>query len=692
MMLWECVCVLSLVVAPAAAVVGGAPAAPPEPDAAVVFTQRQGLSCRLEGLKDDLRGYYTFAGIRYAEPPVGQRRFQRPVRQYLAGEINATRYCAPCPQLDPQGSGQVIGQEDCLCLNVFAPKMPGDEQGSPVVIFIHGGNYRTGSATQYGGQHLAQKDTILVSVQYRLGSLGFLSTAQKDASGNVGLFDIRSALEWVKEYIEFFGGDPSRVVVAGHGSGGSAASLVGLTPEGRSAGVVALSGAPLSPGAIRNDTQIVSHAEAVAEKTGCPKAPPERLIMCLRMLPMEKIVQVDKEIKGDMLDTTAFLEEISGREGSGPRPEGKDDDRGLPPLVEEEPNESLKKKRQRSPMLTGVVSAETSRAVYGKYSNFLTQQAQAVKDFIKKDVIGNLRGVMQTVKGLDVVGLQNILPLPDYYNALLDTTSKAVDVLSQVVEATGDALFNFPAYQSVREWSAGAPAFLYSFEHMGNLTKGSHFLPGLALTQGDNVPKDKNNKKAKGPSHGDELAYLFEPLDDEGRPIATDISSTDQRVRDSFVSLIVKFAHSKTETNTSKAKDMNSISNIFGFVPYSADSEQFLKIGDKITVDKNFRFCQMGLWGNMGDRIAGEFCKNILGKLLDPSKLVGTATGLIKPVDSILNQGVPGLSGQGQRPTGNQNQRPSSVLDQGLGGLLGPSRPKPTPAVRPMWGVNPLGF
>lgn len=67
-MLWHCVCVFSLIVAPAAAVVGGAPAAPPEPDAAVVFTQKHGLSCRLEGLKDDRLGYYTFAGIRYPFP------------------------------------------------------------------------------------------------------------------------------------------------------------------------------------------------------------------------------------------------------------------------------------------------------------------------------------------------------------------------------------------------------------------------------------------------------------------------------------------------------------------------------------------------------------------------------------------------------------------------------------------------
>lgn len=98
----------------------------------------------------------------------------------------------------------------------------------------------------------------------------------------------------------------------------------------------------------------------------------------------------------------------------------------------------------------------------------------------------------------------------------------------------------------------------------------------------------------------------------------------------------------------------------------------------------------MGLWGNLADRVTGAFCKDFLGKILDPSKLVGTVGGVVKPVDNILNQGVGGLTGgqgQGKKPTG--------LLDQGVGGLLGPSKPKPTPAVRPMWSSpfnNPLGF
>ncbi|XP_045449049.1 pyrethroid hydrolase Ces2e [Melitaea cinxia] len=657
-MMWLWLCVLAFAVSPAAGVMGGAPAAPPEPDAAVVFTQKYGLSGRLEGMKDDRRGYYIFSGIRYAEPPIGPRRFQRPVRRYLSGELTAKSNCAPCPQLDPRGTGVMIGHEDCLCLNIFSPKMPGEEEGSPVILFIHGGNYRTGSAAPYGGQLFAQKDTIVVSVQYRLGSLGFLSTGQRDASGNTGLFDLRAAIEWINDYIEFFGGDKSRLVVMGQGSGGSAASLLALSPEGRSfTGVAALSGAPLSPGAIRDDPN--RHAEALAEKTGCPKAPAERLLLCLRKIPAEKIVQADKEISTDMIDTKAFLDEIAGRGGSGARVEGLDDKRGLPPVVYEEPSKSLKMKQQQCPMLTGVVSAETSKAVFGKYGKFLTEKMNAVKDFIKKDLIGGLRNTVQDIQNV-LPDARELLPLPDYYQAIFDSSLNVVDGLSEIAEATGDALFNFPAYQSVREWSTGSPAFLYSFEHVGNLSKGSHFLPGLAITQGPDNTIEGSDKRIKGPAHGDELAYLFEPLDDEGKSVGGQISEMDARVRDSFVDLIAKFAHRKPEN-----KNMKNVTNIFGFLPFSSDSEQYIKITDKITLDKNFRFCQMGLWGNMADRITGAICKNVLGNILNLPKLLNPLDKLTLTKPTI--PGLPTLLNQGNR---NQNR----------------------PTEKPMIFSNPFGF
>ena len=88
----------------------------------------------------------------------------------MEGEINATRWGAPCPQVGKDGS--VIGSEDCLFLNVFTPALPDASDGYPVLIWVHGGGFLTGAASQYEMRNLVQKKTIVVSVQYRLGSLG----------------------------------------------------------------------------------------------------------------------------------------------------------------------------------------------------------------------------------------------------------------------------------------------------------------------------------------------------------------------------------------------------------------------------------------------------------------------------------------------------------------------------------------
>lgn len=89
---------------------------------------------------------------------------------YLEGEVNATKWGSPCPQ--PGENGGVIGSEDCLFLNVFTPALPDATDGYPVLIWIHGGNFRRGAATQYEMRQLIEKKTIVVSIQYRLGSLG----------------------------------------------------------------------------------------------------------------------------------------------------------------------------------------------------------------------------------------------------------------------------------------------------------------------------------------------------------------------------------------------------------------------------------------------------------------------------------------------------------------------------------------
>ncbi|KAI8421053.1 hypothetical protein MSG28_008179 [Choristoneura fumiferana] len=183
----------------------------------------------------------------------------------------------------------------------------------------------------------------------------------------------------------------------------------------------------------------------------------------------------------------------------------------------------------------------------------------------------------------------------------------------------GDALFNFPAYQSVKQWSSGgSSAYLYSFEHTGNLSKGSHFLPGVALADDSGADVQSSPKERAGPSHGDELAYIFEPLDNNGKSVSGEVSGSDARARDNFVKLIARFAHEL------KPVDGKNGSKLAGFLPFTSGNEQFLKINEGITMDKDFRYCQMGLWGNMANRLTGALCKNLIGNLLNLDKLVGT--------------------------------------------------------------------
>ncbi|SPM31092.1 carboxylesterase/lipase family protein [Mycobacterium terramassiliense] len=197
----------------------------------------------------------TWKGIRYAAPPVGDLRFRRPEPPKRWAEVaDATSYGPACPQpafpnmpLDlgaPQG-------EDCLSLNVFAPGATAPGDGKPVMVWLHGGAYVLGSASQplYDARRLvAGGDVVVVTVNYRLGALGFLdlsclNTARRRFDSNIGLHDVLAALHWVRDNIAAFGGDPQRVTLFGESAGAGIVTTLLATPaaEGVFAGAIAQS-------------------------------------------------------------------------------------------------------------------------------------------------------------------------------------------------------------------------------------------------------------------------------------------------------------------------------------------------------------------------------------------------------------------------------------------------------------------
>jgi para-nitrobenzyl esterase len=211
----------------------------------------------LRGIWHD--GIARFAGIPYAEAPVGDLRFRPPVaRRPWEGVRPADAFGPVAPQ-NPSIMAAMFGGEaeqwgeDCLLLNVWTPD-PRAGAALPVMVWIHGGGFEMGSGSSplYDGTSFARDGVVLVTVNYRLGALGFLELGHLDpdyaGSGNVGLLDQVAALEWVRDHIAGFGGDPARVTIFGESAGAMSASLLMAMPCARGLfhGVIAESGAAAS--------------------------------------------------------------------------------------------------------------------------------------------------------------------------------------------------------------------------------------------------------------------------------------------------------------------------------------------------------------------------------------------------------------------------------------------------------------
>lgn len=182
-------------------------------------------------------GAFLFCGIPYAAPPTGDRRFKRAAPADSWQDIrDATRFGPAAPQVPSGGMTDrvpVRWDEDCLTLNICTPAI--DDSKRPVLVWIHGGGYRTGQGAipWYNGNSFARKgDIVVVSINYRLGALGFTDLSrfgeEYATSGINGILDQVTALQWVQSNIANFGGDPGQVTIAGESAGGfSVSTLLG---------------------------------------------------------------------------------------------------------------------------------------------------------------------------------------------------------------------------------------------------------------------------------------------------------------------------------------------------------------------------------------------------------------------------------------------------------------------------------
>nr|WNK22298.1 carboxylesterase 13 [Athetis lepigone] len=241
------------------------------------------------------RSFASFQGIPYARPPVGKYRFREPQPlKGWTGVWDATRFLPACLQYDPFIK-KITGSEDCLYVNVFTPKMnPG--ANLPVVVFIHGGAFMYGEGAVYDPANLMDRDMVLVTLNYRLGPLGFLSTGDEMSPGNYGLKDQSFALHWVKNNILMFGGNPDSITLTGCSAGGASVHYHYLSPlsRGTFARGIAYSGSALT--SWTHSIKPAEKAKALAAIVGCPTNTNKEMVDCLKYRPADVIVNAQIEM------------------------------------------------------------------------------------------------------------------------------------------------------------------------------------------------------------------------------------------------------------------------------------------------------------------------------------------------------------------------------------------------------------
>lgn len=296
-------------------------------------------------------GIGRFLGVPYAQPPVGEWRWAapRPPKPW-PGQRDARQFAAACPQVPEPLSDNALNSEDCLFLNVYAPQEAAAKP-RPVIVWVPGSGTVLGSGRLYDAQQLAKAtQAVVVTMNYRLGALGWLWTsgmASEKKGHNFALQDQQEALRWVQRNIARFNGDPGNVTLAGESIGATSVSLhlVSPTASGLFHRVMMASG--IEPPGLLSSEQVAARGDEFAVRLGCQRGPSQ--LACLRAKTPDEILKVSPTyadlgrigiywkyfVDGEMVTGDVFSALSSGKFNRVPIMVGStlDDGRGFIPLA-----------------------------------------------------------------------------------------------------------------------------------------------------------------------------------------------------------------------------------------------------------------------------------------------------------------------------------------------------------------------
>lgn len=458
----------------------------------------QGNIRHFEDINRTIKAVDKFLGIPYAAPPVGNLRFKPPQQPqpWKPAVYNASFFRSVCIQ-DPEYNDffwpnlTIPQSEDCLYLNVYSPhREPDSKELYPVMVYIHGGGYDAGSPAVSPGDVIPLWGIVLVTIQYRLGPFGFITSGDCEAPGNYGMLDQIEALKWVQNNIRFFGGNSAVVTIFGESAGGSSVGLLVLSP--RSKGLfhraISISGVDLSPFAIGSSEEVTKQSKKVAKQVGCSVKDSRKMIDCLRSVDALKFPVNEVNVWRPIVDENFLPDTPRNLRNAG--------------------------RFHYVPYMAGFTSREGSYFFPELLDDVTSENFRSYTETVFYN-IGNKYGQM----------LEGNLPksLLDAITLLYTPWSDRDDHIRTKVglaDAVGDFTMTAPTHTDLVLHSKHAPVFMYEFAHRSNLN-----------------PKPL----WKGVAHKDDTPYEFGfPL--MNLTVLQEYNDADRNISDMLITLFTNFA------------------------------------------------------------------------------------------------------------------------------------------------------
>ena len=437
-------------------------------------------AARYQGVSED--GVDVYRGIRYAAAPTGELRWAAPVPPQSSDSesvVDASHFGSACPQL-ASPFGVASTNEDCLFLNVYVPQTSRTRGRLPVMVFLYGGAFVSGASDLYDAKQLAKSsDVIVVSVNYRLGALGFMASPElsqsqpRRISGNYGLLDQELALRWVQQNVAAFGGDARNVTLFGESAGAFSicAQLVRPTTAGLYARVILESGPCAFPlPALSNAENVGS---AITTKAGCARGTAEQTLTCLRGLSVQQVLDAQPtsaELFTSSTGLTAFFPTVEGV------------------IIPQQPQDALGSGQfVRVPVMGGTNADE------GRLFVALTFDLQRDSPLSSAEYPERVRATAQTLvtqlSGMGSPLTERVLTQQILQEYPLSSYTSAGEALSAVM---GDSTFSCPAQFAHQLFSLNTPTYAYEF---ADRSVKLGFLPAASFPY--------------GATHTAELQFLF---------------------------------------------------------------------------------------------------------------------------------------------------------------------------------------